>query len=215
MMSIADDLPPDIASQIHPAWRKNEADYWAVRDQLLSQYADEWIGFADGQVIEHGSSPVAVLHNAQATGRHPFVICVGREDEPCRIRRATFSHDSSYRGEPLPVNKVEFRGAANVAGLVLDRVTPDTGADGSVLPWKDCQALALQPSQGVPGLMSGVAGGASATISFRVWAHLEGKDYPCRLQADFQGKERIVGRDVLNRLVVVFDGPTGEVIVNP
>jgi hypothetical protein len=45
---IADQLPPDIGQQIHPDRRKNEAAYWSVRDQLLNQYRDQWIGFADG-----------------------------------------------------------------------------------------------------------------------------------------------------------------------
>jgi hypothetical protein len=96
--SIADQLPPEIARQVHPDWRKNEADYWAVRDHLLGQYKDQWIGFADGSVIASGKSPVEVLHAAQKSGRHPFVICVGREDEPTRIRRLTFSYDTSYPG---------------------------------------------------------------------------------------------------------------------
>ena len=30
MRSIIEGLPPEIASQIHPDWRRNEADYWAV-----------------------------------------------------------------------------------------------------------------------------------------------------------------------------------------
>lgn len=86
MKSIADQLPPEIAQQLHPDRRKNEAGYWAVRDQLLEQYRGQWIGFADGQVIAAGSSPVTVFHAAEATGQHPFFICVGREEEPCRIR---------------------------------------------------------------------------------------------------------------------------------
>jgi hypothetical protein len=82
MKSIADQLPPEIARQIHPDRRKNEA---AVRDQLLDQYRGQWIGFADGTVIASGSSPVTVFHAAEASGLHPFFICVGREDEPCRV----------------------------------------------------------------------------------------------------------------------------------
>src|ERR1700731_3376976 len=103
MKSLADALPPEIARQIHPDWRKNEAAYWAARDMLLSQYQGQWIGFADGVVIASGSSPVEVLHAAQQSGRHPFVICVGREEEPCRIRRCTFPYDTSYPGEALPL----------------------------------------------------------------------------------------------------------------
>ena len=94
MKSIADQLPPDIASQIHPDWRKNEAAYWGLRDQLLSQYQGQWVGFADDAVIASGNSPVDVLHASQQSGRHPFVICVGREEEPSRIRRSTFLCDT-------------------------------------------------------------------------------------------------------------------------
>jgi len=215
MKSIADQLPPEIARQIHPDRRKNEAEYWAVRDQLLDQYRGQWIGFADGKVIASGSSPVAVFHAAEATGLHPFFICVGREEEPCRIRRATFAYDASYPGEALPLVSVEFRQTSGLPGVVLDRVIPDTGADASVLPWADCQLLQLAPSSGVQGLISGVAGSSMATLAFLIWAWLDGREYPCRLQADFVGSERILGRDVLNRLEILFRGPAGEVVVNP
>jgi hypothetical protein len=215
MKSIADQLPPDIARQIHPDRRKNEAGYWAVRDQLVAQYGGQWIGFADGAVIASGSSPVAVFHAAEASGRHPFFICVGREDEPSRIRRAVFAYDGGYPGEDLPLTRVEFRQASGAPGVVMDRVIPDTGADASILPWVDCQRLQLDPSLGVQGLISGVAGGTAATLAFQIWALLDGKEYPCRLQADFAGSERILGRDVLNRLEILFRGPVGEVIVNP
>ncbi len=38
MKSFADQLPPEIARQIHPDWRKNEAVYSNERDRLLAQY---------------------------------------------------------------------------------------------------------------------------------------------------------------------------------
>ncbi len=215
MTSIADQLPPEIAKYIHPNRRKNEADYWAVRDQLLPQYQGQWIGFADGKVISSGTSPVTVFHAAEATGLHPFIICVGKEDQPTRIRRASFPYDSTYPNEALPVIRVEFRRVNGSPGVVLDRVIPDTGADASVLPWSDCQLLQLDPSLGVQGLISGVAGGAAATLAFMIWVSLDGQEYPCRLQANFAGTERILGRDVLNRLEILFRGPVGEVVVNP
>lgn len=215
MKSIADHLPPEIARQIHPDWRKNEAEYWAVRDQLLPQYQDKWIGFADGAVIASGTSPVAVFHAAEASGRHPFVTCVGRENEPCRMRRTSFAYDNTYPGEPLPIITVEFRPASGTPGLALDAVITDTGADASALPWSDCQQMQLSLAGGRPGWMAGVAGGSAPTLLFRVWVYLDGQEYPCRLQADFVGSERILGRDVLNRLEILFRGPAGEVIVNP
>ena len=150
MKSLADLLPAEIAKQVHPEWRKNEAAYWAVRDQLLSQYQGQWIGFADGAVIACGTSPVAVFHAAEACGQNPFVTCVGREDEPTRMRRSTFAYDDTYPGEALPVLSLEFRPAPGTLGISLDRVIPDTGADASALPWSDCQALNLTPSRGGP-----------------------------------------------------------------
>jgi hypothetical protein len=215
MKSLVDGLPPQIAQRIHPEWRKNESEYWAVRDQLLAQYQDQWVGFADGTVIISGDSPVEVFHKAQASGRHPFVTCVGREYEPTQMRRASFAYDATYPSEALPVLSVEFRKSAGFAGLVMDRVIPDTGADASALPWSDCQLLQLDPMDGLPGLIGGVGGSAAPTVVFPAWARLDGNEYACRLQADFVGQERILGRDVLNRLDVLFRGSAGEVVINP
>jgi len=77
------------------------------------------------------------------------------------------------------------------------------------------QLLQLAPSMGVQSLIGGVIGSSAATLAFQVHVELDGIELPCRLQADFVGKERILGRDVLNRLEVLFRGPAGEVVVNP
>jgi hypothetical protein len=87
MNSLADGLPPEIASQVHPDWRKNEADDWAVRDKLLGQYQGQWIGFSDGKVVASGARPVSVSHAALAAHKHPFIICLGRENQQYRMRR--------------------------------------------------------------------------------------------------------------------------------
>ncbi len=215
MNSLADQLPPEVAGFVHPAWRSNELGYSAARDRLLGEYAGVWVGFADGVVIASGTSPVAVFHAAEASGRHPFVTCVGREEEPSRIRRTTVAYDASYPGEPLPTLPVEFRAASGTPGVVMDRVIADTGADASVLPWADCQRLNLDPNSGRPIRMSGIAGGAATTLLFPIWVSLDGLEYPCRLQADFQGHERILGRDVLNRFDALFRGPASELVLNP
>jgi hypothetical protein len=74
MKSLADGLPPDIARQVHPDWRKNETAYWAVRDQLLPQYQGQWVAFADGAVIVAAPTPLDVFLAVQQSGQHPFVI---------------------------------------------------------------------------------------------------------------------------------------------
>jgi hypothetical protein len=131
------------------------------------------------------------------------------------MRRAVFSYDPTYPSEPLPVLIVEFRKQAGTSGVVLDRVIPDTGADASSLPWSDCEKLALDLNDGAPGLIGGVGATAVPTVVFAVWARLDGQDYRCRLQADFVGHERILGRDVLNRVDVMFRGPAQEIVINP
>ncbi len=215
MKSLADGLPPEIAKEIHPEWRANEVEYWSVRDQLLEQYRDQWIGFARGKVVAHGTSPVEVFHAAMDTGLHPYFTCVGREYEPCRMRRAVFPYDSTYPGEPLPILQVEFRTQAGLPGIILGDVIPDTGADGSTLPWRDCQLLHLDPAKGIPGLMVGVSGPIAQTVLFQIWARLDGVDYPCRLQANYFSSARILGRDVLKHLNILFRGPAKETIINP
>jgi hypothetical protein len=216
MKSLADALPPEIAQQIHPDWRKNEADYWSARDALLGQYAHRWVAFADGTVIAVAPKPLDVFLAIQNSERHPFVIRVGHEDEPWyHIRRNSFAYDVSYPPTALPVLSAEFRSTSGAPGSLMDRVIPDTGADTTTLPWSDCQQLSLDPAIGVPGMISGVAGGRAATIGFLIWVWLDGQEYPCQLQADFGGRERILGRDVPNCLEILFRGPSGEVIVNP
>ncbi len=154
MKSIADQLPPEIAKQIHPEWRKNEADYWAVRDELLAKFKDQWIGFPDGKVVASGTIPIQVSHAASAMSRHAFVTCVGHEHEPIRIRRASFRFDTSYSGEPLPVLDIEFRLTSGSIGTILDRVIADTGADvrvGGGMPqpaeWRSARARACVVSR--------------------------------------------------------------------
>lgn len=213
--SLLEGLPPEVACQVHPQWQANESAYWAVRDRLVTTHIGRWVAFADGEVIAAGTSPVDVFAQGQQSGRHPYVICVGHEDEPSRMRRATFAYDTKYAGEPIPLVSAEFRSAQGTPGTVLDRVIPDTGADASAIPWADCKAMQLDPATGVPGLMSGVGTTAIPTIAFLLWVVIDGQEFPCRAQADFSGDERILGRDVLNRMDVLFRGPSREIVFNP
>ncbi len=213
--SLAEGLPPDIAGQLHPDWYRNEAEYWAVRETLLEQYRGQWIGFSDGKVIAFGNRPVVVLHAANDVDPHSFFACVGREYEPDRMRRSSFPYDKAYPGEPLPVVSAEFRKNQGGPGIVLDEVIVDTGSDTTALPWSDCKQLQLNPALGRPGLMSGVGGGTIKTLQFSIWIVLDGAEYPCRLNVDNSGDERILGRDVLNYLDVLFRGPAAVVVINP
>lgn len=88
---------------------------------MLDEYGGRWIAFADGSVIASGTSPVEVLRAGQSSGRHPFIIRVGAEAEPCAMRRISFSYDVAYPGEPLPLLSLEFRTVSDTTGVVLGR----------------------------------------------------------------------------------------------
>lgn len=215
MKSIADGLPAEIAAQIHPDWRKNESHYWEVRDSLLDQYEGSWIAFSRGRVIAADRRPMVVYQCAHESGEPPFVTCVGREQEGIRMRRSTFAYDTDYDGEALPVLNVEFRTSSGGAGVLLDHVIADTGVDATALPWAGCQTLQLNPQDGTPAVMRGVADGVSDTLGFFVWAYLDGREFACQVHVDFSGTERLLGRDVLNSFDVLFRGPSREVVINP
>lgn len=215
MGQAAKPLPPEIAARLNPQMLRNEAAYWASRDQLLPQYEGLWVGFADGKVIASGRSAVAVLHEAQATGLHPYVACVGKERTATRIRRTTFAYDSTYPSEPLPVARVEYRATSGVTGVVVEQVIPDTGSDSSVLPWTECERIGLATEDGIKTTLTGVAGGEAESMEFGVWVFLDGQEYPCRLQVDFHFDDRLLGRDVLNHMDVLFRGTKQRVVFNP
>lgn len=75
-------------------------------------------------MIVSGTSPVEVLHTAQELGQHAFVTCVNHENEPGRMRRASFPYDLTCPGEPLPVVTVEFQKQVGSPGRTLDHVAP-------------------------------------------------------------------------------------------
>ena len=216
IQSFASGLPPEVAAAVHPQWKGNERSYWEHRDQLLAEHRGHWIAYDSGEVVVSGDSPADVLHRSKQMARHCYLVRVGCEDQPCRMRRVTFAYDRSYGEEPMPVIELDFKKAVDGLSARFDRVIVDTGADASAMPWTDCQQLKLQPEDGAPGLMGGMGQpGLVSTLFFAVWVCLDGVDYPCRLQADFNGQERILGRDVLNRLDVLFRGPAQQLVLNP
>ena len=136
-------------------------------------------------MIASGSSPVTVFHASEATGLHPFFICVGKEEEPCRIRRVAFPYDASYSGEALPLIARSSGRPVDHQGSLLIESFPIPGR-ASVLPWADCQLLQLDPSLGVQSLISGVAGGSSATHAFQIWAWLYGSTAAASHEGSFR-----------------------------
>jgi predicted aspartyl protease len=65
------------------------------------------------------------------------------------------------------------------------------------------------------GMSSGVVGGSIPTLFYQGKVEIDGRRYSALIQPIPGGQERIIGRDVLNQQRVLFDGPTGQVVVDP
>jgi hypothetical protein len=84
-----------------------------------------------------------------------------------------------------------------------------------VLPKNDCSAIDLFSSPYFTAVSSGVVGSSVTTLIYRGKAEIDGNRYPALIQPVAGGQERILGRDVLNQLRVLFDGPGARVVVDP
>jgi hypothetical protein len=108
-----------------------------------------------------------VFHAAEDSGRNPYVTYVGREGEPCCMRRVRVAYDASYPGEPLPILTVDFRPVSGTSGATMDRVIADTAADASAATAEVSQPLTLRERQRDVNGYSGVCA---------IWAI-----YPCAI----------------------------------
>jgi predicted aspartyl protease len=83
----------------------------------------------------------------------------------------------------------------------------DTGADGSVLPRGIVEKLGLVPAGDIR--VAGVSGALVVVSAYRCVIVVDGQPIEARVVA--VGEEAILGRDVLEHLVVELDGPRRRV----
>jgi hypothetical protein len=209
-------LPADQRRRLHPDFLANEQAYLRMRDNLLKSYPGQWVAVHQGKVVAAGTNLLKVTEAAAAAAGHPYIALVGQEDAVVfRVRRAVFAYDPSYQPFPLPRLTATFWNHAETHSQTRTDVIPDTGADLSVLPDGDCTAIDLYNSPYFTAVSSGVLGAGVTTLIYRGKAEIDGNRLPALIQPIPGGQERIVGRDVLNQQRVLFDGPAGQVIVNP
>ncbi len=208
-------LPADQRGRLSPGFLANERDYLRMREELLATHPGQWVAIESGRIVASGEGLIPVMARALeiAPGTHPFIALVGEEEIEFRIRREEFAYDASYRPHPMPRLEVTFRDfSGNVAGTFPD-VIPDTGADISVLPQADCEALGLENSPPQALISRGVMGPGISAVAYFARAEIDGRSVIAIVQPVAGGSERIVGREVLNEFRVTFDGPAGRLIV--
>ena len=211
-------LSPDQQCLLHPDFLTNEQAYLNMRDNLLVQYQGQWVAVHVGKVIAAGPKLMEVMELASNWGGHPYIALVGSEDAVVfRVRRAVFAYDQMYQPFPLPLPRLSatFWNHAETHSQKHADVIPDTGSDLSLLPDKDCRAIDLFQSPYMTGMAGGLVGASVTTLFYRGKVEIDGTRYSALIQSIPAGQERILGRDVLNQQRVLFDGPAGQVVVNP
>lgn len=202
--------------QLHPDFLANEQAYLKMRDSLLAQFRGQWVAVDNGNVLVAGPKLMDVMETAAASGAHPFIALVGAEDDVVfRVRRAVFAYDQAYQPFPLPRVTATFWNHARTHSQQHPDVIPDTGADVSVLPEADCKTIDLFGSPYMTGMAGGVIGQGVTTLFYRGKVEMDGRHFDALIQPIPGGCERIIGRDVLNLQRLLFDGPAGQVIVDP
>jgi predicted aspartyl protease len=209
-------LSPEQQQRLHPDFVANEQAYLHMRDRLLTQYQGQWVAVHGGRVVAAGLKLMEVMERACMHGGHPYLALVGAEDAIVfRVRRAVFVYDQAYQPFPLPQVTAKFWNHAETHSCQHSEVIPDTGADVSVLPDTDCTTIDLFNSPYLTGMAGGVVGAKIATLFYRGKIEIDGRRYGALIQPIPAGQERIIGRDVLNQQRVLFDGPAGQVVVDP
>jgi hypothetical protein len=115
----------------------------------------------------------------------------------------SFDYDTSYIPS-IPVVEIEVTSERDEPGVHL-RAIVDSGADATIVPMR--YLLRVQARKGEKAWLRGTAQQRILVAQYKVWLHIRGLR-PLYLQAvgDAQGQEAILGRDVLNQLIVTLNG---------
>jgi len=100
-----------------------------------------------------------ILDRAEELGGHPYIARVGFEDRHFVIRRI-FPYDTDYQPFPLPRVTARFIGQDEDRSATFEDVILDTGADLSLLPERDGEAIELRSSPYFASAIRGIIGRA-------------------------------------------------------
>ena len=122
-------------------------------------------------------------------------------------RVLSFAYDKSY-DPSAPFISITVDGYASNRSPVTVLAFADSGADGTMLPNDILMAVGAEYEDTV--LLRGTAGGIQRLDRYTVRIRT-GEDtiYSISASATANGSERLLGRDILNQLVVTLNGIAG------
>jgi predicted aspartyl protease len=117
-------------------------------------------------------------------------------------------YDSAY-DPPAPVLSIRLAAPGEPPQVRPLSVVVDTGSDGTLIPThylEQVEAIDLGDA-----ILHGVLGEAREVHLYEVDLHIGARLLPSVIVVgDDQGSEVLLGRNVLNKLILLLDGQTGE-----
>ena len=208
-------MPAELRIRLDAEYLENEETYVALRAKLMETHKGLWVGIANGDVVASGKDMMDVWDQALLVAKQPYLTRVGNEVLEVRIRSLSFAYDHEYKSYALPVVAATFSNYDLSQELNCQDVIPDTGADISLLPERDCNTLDLYTSPSIAISSRGVVGPAVLTYAYRSHVAVGNLQFDSLIQPAAGVNERILGRDTLNQCRVLFDGPAGQVVFDP
>lgn len=199
--------------EIEEGFRKDEQDYWKMRDELFKKYKGKWVAVHKGRVVACGDDMIELIQASLKEDGYAYTNKVGDEDKlRFKRRRVSFAYNTDYSPSALPQVRVKFSNYFRTASKVYDDVIPDTGADITCLPFDDCEQIDLYVSPYARGLSERYAQeGVREVLLYVGIVDINGLEYFSIIEP-VQETERALGRDVLNQLTVTFRGKEGRTI---
>ena len=125
--------------------------------------------------------------------------------------QSSFEYDRAY-DPAIPVAGVEIRRANNIPGLHLN-VIIDSGADATIIPVHFLEQIKARKAG--RSWMRGVAQNRVMVERYLIWLQIDGhRRMNLKVVGDTVGEEAILGRDVLNHLIVTLNGLASTVEIS-
>jgi hypothetical protein len=72
-------LPATQKEHLHKDFIENERTYWRMREQLLKQYAGQWVAIHGRKVVASGNDLLDVTDEVGKLGCHAYIARVDRK----------------------------------------------------------------------------------------------------------------------------------------